>query len=401
MAYQNVGTCRFYIDQFQYLKSKIGMEDLYDYISPDSFFPTTAQRNGGWHWVEENSYRFTSVAHPELFTLDPINRKELYKLGEHETYAYSCILPTGFFGKQDLSGDNVGRYVAILNHNLGIDSAFNCHSFWWEKGAASGEGSTSISLAPILNCETNEGQVVTHNTGSTIYEFDKNGEGFNPPATMYPQYIWINFSNQNHDNYYPNLELGALSYGIYYDMPNSADLDLTMTTEFDGAKSTQTLGGSTLTNTTYAGAPWWYDVDGNKVEPWAIGETNGIIKRNGRRTWKLNFSYISDENIFASNYMSNNYLEPYSDNSDYNSEDMVLNSNNNPIDFEYTLEDDNSFVSQVLQKVGNGQRFIFQPDNTNNNPDQFAICVLDQDSLDIKQVAYKVYDISLKIKEVW
>ena len=55
----------------------------------------------------------------------------------------------------------------------------------------------------------------------------------------------------------------------------------------------------------------------------------------------------------------------------------------------------------VLNKIGNGQRFIFQPDNTNNNPDQFAICQLDQDSLDIKQVANGVYDISLKIRETW
>ena len=69
--------------------------------------------------------------------------------------------------------------------------------------------------------------------------------------------------------------------------------------------------------------------------------------------------------------------------------------------FEYTLENDNSFIAQVLNKVGNGQRFIFQPDNTNNNPDQFAICQLDQDSLSIKQVAFKTYSINLKIREVW
>ena len=73
----------------------------------------------------------------------------------------------------------------------------------------------------------------------------------------------------------------------------------------------------------------------------------------------------------------------------------------NPSDFYYTLESDNSFHAQVLNRVGNGQRFIFQPDNTNNNPDQFAICQLDQDSLNIKQVANGVYNISLKIREVW
>ena len=152
-----------------------------------------------------------------------------------------------------------------------------------------------------------------------------------------------------------------------------------------------------MTNTRYTGSPWWYDVDGNKVEPWSIGETTGTSKRNGRRVWKLSFSYISDENLFASNFMSNNYLENSSDNSNYNSNDL----NTDGTEFEYTLEDDNSFIAQVLNKVSNGQRFIFQPDNTNNNPDQFAICMLDMTTFSIKQVAFKTYEIEMDIREVW
>ena len=73
----------------------------------------------------------------------------------------------------------------------------------------------------------------------------------------------------------------------------------------------------------------------------------------------------------------------------------------NPADFTYTLADDDSFVAKVLNFVGNGQRFIFQPDSNNNNPDQFAICVLDQKSLSITQKNFKVYDVSMKIREVW
>ena len=106
---------------------------------------------------------------------------------------------------------------------------------------------------------------------------------------------------------------------------------------------------------------------------------------------------MSDENLFASNYMINDHLEVSSDTSNYNSND--LNSNSDA--FLYNINSDNSFISQVLNRVGNGQRFIFQPDNTNFNPDQFAICQLDQDSLSIRQSAFKVYDISLKIVEVW
>ena len=128
-----------------------------------------------------------------------------------------------------------------------------------------------------------------------------------------------------------------------------------------------------------------------------IGEPTAIGRRRGRRVWSMNFKYLSQEDLFASNYMSNTYMET---DSGYDSADLDTDADGNEV-FYYNLDSDDSFHAQVLNKIGNGQRFIFQPDNTNNNPDQFAICQLDQDSLDIKQVANGVYDISLKIREVW
>ena len=115
----------------------------------------------------------------------------------------------------------------------------------------------------------------------------------------------------------------------------------------------------------------------------------------------MKFSYISDKDIFASNYMSNTYLESGSGSGYDTDDDLVLDSNDEPIAFYNTLENDDSFIAQVLNKISHGQKFIFQPDNTNNNPDQFAICALDQDSISINQTAFNVYDISLKIREVW
>ena len=97
--------------------------------------------------------------------------------------------------------------------------------------------------------------------------------------------------------------------------------------------------------------------------------------------------------------MSTHYAETGST-SNYNSEDIdTVDGVENQ--FYYTLGDDNSFIARVLQFVGNGTRFLFQPSKDNSQADQFAICQLDQDSLDIKQVANGVYSISLKIREVW
>ena len=49
--------------------------------------------------------------------------------------------------------------------------------------------------------------------------------------------------------------------------------------------------------------------------------------------------------------------------------------------------------------LGGALPFIFQPDS--NFRDEFYICKFDQDSLKISQSAYKVYDVSVKIVEVW
>ena len=67
-----------------------------------------------------------------------------------------------------------------------------------------------------------------------------------------------------------------------------------MEIEFDGYDTTETMGGSTLTNIRYSGAPNW--VNNNKViNPFGVGEymddsSLGGAKRNGRRSWSLKFS---------------------------------------------------------------------------------------------------------------
>ena len=73
----------------------------------------------------------------------------------------------------------------------------------------------------------------------------------------------------------------------------------------------------------------------------------------------------------------------------------------NPSDFTYNIDNDDSFSAQVLNKISHGEKFIFQPDNTSNNPSDFAICVLDGDSFEMKRTAWNVYDIEMTIREVW
>ena len=61
---------------------------------------------------------------------------------------------------------------------------------------------------------------------------------------------------------------------------------------------------------------------------------------------------------------------------------------------------DDSFNFVWNCTLGGTLPFIFQPDNTNNNPDQFSICTFRGNSLSVKQVAFNTYSLSVTIDEV-
>ena len=347
MAYQNVGTPRFYIDQINYQK-EIGSLEV----------------------INEWDVEVSGLNYPSHFKKIDLPQTG----GQYKTSNYSIL-------NKDLKDIN---WVGIIGHTIGDELK-------WQIEGYNGTFSSGFNNKQgIINWEGGsviKGFSIIGNSSGDYFNFDEDVE--------YLRFTLMTSSGNSFlDDNITEVDIGNLCFGRYYDMPVSPDLDLSMTVEFDGYDNTTTLGGSTLTNVRYTGSPWWYDANGNKVEPWSIGTSPGTSKRNGRRMWSMKFNYISDKNLFASNYMSNTYLET---STNYESNDLTTDNNN----FEYTLENDNSFIAQVLNKVGNGQRFIFQPDNTNNNPDQFAICQLDQDSLQIKQVAFNTYSISLNIREVW
>ena len=74
----------------------------------------------------------------------------------------------------------------------------------------------------------------------------------------------------------------------------------------------------------------------------------------------------------------------------------------NPSIFQSNLLNDDNFFSQVWSKtLGPTLPFIFQPNKDNANPDGFAIARFKENSLKATQTAHNVYDISLKIEEVF
>ena len=217
--------------------------------------------------------------------------------------------------------------------------------------------------------------------------------------------------------------LGSFNFGMIYDMPHSPELSLTLTREYDGISHSSTSGGHHLTNIRYDGPPKWR----NNAPPWTLhrgaprhqGESEGFGDVNtdetytdrhlfknkpsrGRRIWKLKFSYLNSSDIFAINENVLTYTGSGGGSTGMGDAEDFLEDGYSEFQLQNTIQSDNSFLGIVMDKtMGGNLPFIFQPDNNNNAPDQFAICIIDQDSISFKQVASNVYDVSLTIKEIW
>ena len=274
---------------------------------------------------------------------------------------------------------NMKYYIAFLNHDIGTSSGY-------------------IDVQTIITDE-NDVQIIS--------DFDVIRGGW-------ANYQFINGStilaiDTAHDTSFYKLNnsgafnLGAISTGIQYTMPHSPDLNLNMEIEFDGIKTITTSGGGSISNVRYSGNPLW--VNGvNKTNPFDVYDTSLDVttagaRRNGRKSWSLKFSYIADTDLFSSNPKASSYTEHPND-STYNDSDLNPEGGASDGSLAYNIETDDSFYAQVWNKtLGGALPFIFQPDS--NDRDDFYICKFNQKSLKISQSAYKVYDISLKIEEVW
>lgn len=273
----------------------------------------------------------------------------------------------------DFNG-NMKYYFAFLNHPVSSTVSITPNT------------NLPMTITEVLNAnigDSNNGNTMTPLKGSTIFTTTTTGVssitlggGFN---------------------------VGAISTGIQYTMPHSPDLKLSMEIEMDGIDTTTTSGGGTISNVKYTGNPLWVNGD-NKTNCFDVYEdtldvTQTGARRNGRKSWNLKFSYMSETDLFSSNPKGGNYTEHPAD-STYNNGDLSSGTQHSENTLAFNIETDDSFYAQVWNKtLGGALPFIFQP-NSNDN-DDFYICRFDQNSLRVSQSAYKVYDISVKIVETW
>lgn len=270
-------------------------------------------------------------------------------------------------------------FVAILGHTFSIDSVYYSIDDLTNTGFP-GESIVNYSNATNYN-------------GFTIRTAEMEGE------TEFITQILASV-----DGSQSTTTACSLVIGTYYQMPHSPRLNLTMTKQASGVQRIRTKGGTDLMNYKYTKNPnMWNDIPA--WEHWHNEDdlVNNNLSRIGRRTWSLTFSFLDDKNIFSPTESLSNIIfdsNPYSDEEGsfwYNdaTEDQDFWDDN------YTLLMHDNFFSQVLLKTNGGQLpFIFQPDSNDANQG-WAICKFDMNSFKFKQVSNTIYDISLKIKEVW
>ena len=298
MAYQNVGTPRFYVNILEYLDA-VGYTEIGDELrtNPTSVIPADS---------------------------------------------YGAYIPKGIFREKS--------FVAFLGH-------------------AGGSGYV------IYTDYTNDISVNANISGSSWLGLEPEYAGFSIAS-----FNGIDISQDNFISTWvssQNEGIGSIVVGTYYNMPHSPDLNLKLSYEYDGVKTTQAKNGATLSNAMYTKpADWW------NGGAWQLGSVPN--HRTGRRIWDLQFSYLADSDIFPDN-ASTSFL-----------------TGDEQDDFDFNVLHDNDFFSAVWNKtLGNALPFIFQPDKDNSNPDQFAICKFVNDTLQYEQVAHNTYNIKLKIAEVW
>ena len=373
MAYQNVGTPRFYINILEWLHSVGGLtnDTNLDMALTSPISPIT--RSSTYDWDGSNN----CISFPGVIT--PVA---------------SLIGTKGF--------------VAHLGHNYA-----SCELSVQADQGGPDHYSVGFTENVINSTQYAGGRITCDYDGFSIYKADYSGQLDNPQLNPRLRYDYIGDGDAYNG---VDVKVGSIMLGRYYDMQHSPDLNLTMSREYGGIKTIETKGGASLSNAFYTKPPKW-----GSLGAWELGAGNPALSRSGRRVWDLSFSYLADSDVFP--MLSS--LNPYESVSDigaiYSSaytdfgEDEMEGTEDDIEVAETSWHDDNTlldsdnFFSQVIHKTNGGQLpFIFQPDGGrgvagqgNFNPDQFAICKFDQNSFSFQQTAPGLYSAKMKIREVW
>ncbi len=333
------------------------------------------------HATGDTDWAISTVGGPELLYMNPSN-----PYVRRNTNAGNWIFRIGDFENTAKTSFPI-NFCALLNHNLASENVgFKVRGIHAVSDGANNYKTFSGAWykANILNAEAISPRLKPQFNGTSIFEIDNSSDGLN----LHWKFFGIEFNDEDnnttidYDETIPH-QLGSFVVGKYWDAPNSPDLNLTMSRRFDGIKRQKTVGGKTLANIYYDGPTEWtmnHPADGTyKYPPFELDlrtatdppeldmrRAKSGLGRKGLRSWKLTFSYISDDDMWMA--YENSSLAPFeSPNENFSTvtdTDVPTDDGNSVADFTKTnpMLSDNSFNFVWNCTLGGTLPFIFQPD---------------------------------------
>ena len=176
-----------------------------------------------------------------------------------------------------------------------------------------------------------------------------------------------------------DLFMGCVMLGTYYDMPHSPDMTLNRSIMFDDVKIRKSMGGQKYGLATNIGRT----AGGSQASksPFILGTGGEHHEFMGRMAYDLAFSYIASSDLMPIEWVSQGDVDQGAPNNDAQ----------------------RSFVMDVwTQTLGGLLPFIFTFDKSSVGDDaegDYMFARFDQNSLEMGQVAHKLWNFRLKIVE--
>ena len=238
MAYNRVGTPKFYIDASLIARQwgQITTENPANkfYLNPSNIHTAVFDEDDAEYYAIEfkNRYWLNSVTH-------------LFVLGHN----FNTHNATMSFSLRDTVNDNIAYPIST--------SAVSFYMDGWHKFDGS-------SFSQIQNIDFNQIHIRINGTQDLT-------------------------------------KIGDFSLGFSLEMPHSPDLELTQSFSNESIKTQTTKSGNTLTNASYNKKADWIRPAWSKSNVDTSLDNLGYFQ-GGRRSWNLKFSFVSDTDLFAEKF---------------------------------------------------------------------------------------------------
>lgn len=314
---------------------------------------------------DSTSVSFDSGTKRDLFDLRPANYVQIAK----ENQQFYIQFDTG----HTITSGSESNYLAILNHNFAsADCVFKIEI----------DSSSSMSSPTVISASANHTSIINGAQDSSANWIDPTSNGWTlitwDTIDSDNRYIRITFADDSSTtaNFNADLIIGSIMFGEYFDIPHSPDLSLSTTIDYDGVKTKKSLGGNTYSTSTNLGQPVW-----KKTNPFTLSTTAydneewTFAKRNGRKSHSMNFSYLTDTDVYASNDSGFSFTEFYD-----------------------TLNFHNSFYNKI---IGQHLPFLFCINGASTTTGDYGMYRLKDKKFTANQSANNIWDVKLNIEESW